>query len=106
MSIDERLKAFLKRRDIHDPGQSHLEGNVVDRDFRKKVVKKPEPFLCKRKPKGIRTFHREQRDSSAKSLGIFYPIEKFILILPDFCEELFCHSTFGSANPELVVFRP
>jgi hypothetical protein len=71
MSIDERLKAFLKRRDIHDPGQSHLEGNVVNWDFGKKVVEKPEPLLCKREPKGVRTFHWEQRDSSAKSLGIF-----------------------------------
>jgi hypothetical protein len=83
-----------------------LEGNVVDWDFRKKVVEKPEPLLCERKPKGVRTFHWEQRDRSAKSLGIFYQTEKFILILPDFCEEIICDSTFGSANPELVVFRP
>jgi hypothetical protein len=74
-----------------------LEGNVVDWDFRKKVVEKPEPLLCKRKPKGVRTFHWEQRDSSAKSLGIFYQIEKFILILSDFGEEILCDSTFGSA---------
>jgi hypothetical protein len=83
-----------------------LEGNVVNWDFGKKVVEKPEPLLCKREPKGVRTFYWEQRDRSAKSLGIFYQMEKFILIPPNFCEEIICDSTFGSSIPELVVFRP
>jgi hypothetical protein len=70
MPIDERLKTFLKRRDIQKPGQSHLEGKVVGRAFRKKVVDKPEPLLCKREWQGVRSFHRAQRDSSAKPVGI------------------------------------
>jgi hypothetical protein len=106
MSIDKRLKALLKRRDIHDPGESHFNRNVVGRALRKEVVEKPEPLLCKRESKGVRTFHWDQRDSLAKSRGISQPIEKFMLVLPDFCEEIICHFTFGSAIAELVVLRP
>ena len=88
------------------PGQSHFDGNVVGWAFRKEVVEKPEPLLGKGRPKIARTFHWKQRNSLAKSLGIFYKIEKFNLILPDFCEEIIRDATFGSAIPELVIFHP
>jgi hypothetical protein len=84
MSIDEGLKAFLKRRDIHDPSQSHFDENVVGGAFQKELVEKPQPFLGKGRPKMARTFRWQQRNSLAQSLGIFDKIEKFNLILPDF----------------------